>query len=92
MAYLRLLQKGKLILIFSIESFYRTSVGLKEKTNLSEVLTSVKLVRYFRHHFELKSISLKFRQQCFSIITFTVIMIEILLDTMWYTVLPQMGL
>jgi len=60
-----------------IESYYIKSLGLKEKTNLKEGLTSVKLVRYFRHHFELKSISLKFRQQCFSIITCTVIRIEI---------------
>lgn len=74
MAFLRLAERETNSFNFF---FYRTSLRPKEKRNLSEVLTSVKVVRYFRHHFELKSVSLKFRQQCFSIITFTVIRIEI---------------
>lgn len=46
-------QRKPIILGFCfIKPFYRTSLGLKGKTSLNEILTSLKLVRYFRHHFE----------------------------------------
>lgn len=48
------LQQGKPIILgfCFIKTFYRTSLGLTEKRSLNEILTSLKLVRYFRHHFE----------------------------------------
>lgn len=71
MTHLRVLQKGKTVISINFkEPLCRTSLALKEKTNLNEILTSKKLVRFFRHPFELKSISLKFKQQCFSVITY----------------------